>query len=79
MRKSILVSTTGVKGGKPKDSKQGRVYIETLDENVIIVDSYKGQGDTYQERTEEEIQILFNDGTQWTGTFKQLNEQLSRK
>ena len=74
MRKSILVSTTGVKGGKPKDSKQGRVYIETLDENVIIVDSYKGQGDTYQERTEEEIQILFNDGTQWTGTFKQLNE-----
>ena len=79
MRKSILVSTTGVKGGKPKASKQGRVYIETLDENVIIVDSYKGQGDTYQERTEEEIQILFNDGTQWTGTFKQLNEQLSRK
>ncbi|HMY43560.1 MAG TPA: hypothetical protein PLC61_07240 [Chitinophagales bacterium] len=79
MKRSMLVSTTGVKGGKPKASKQGRVHIETLDENVIIVDSYKGQGDTYQERNEEEIIIIFSDETQWKGTFKQLNEQLSRK
>lgn len=74
----MLVSTTGVKGGKPNTSKQGKVYIETLDENVLIIDSYQGQGNNYKERTEEEIQILFNDGTQWTGTFKQLKKQLSK-
>lgn len=76
MKRSMLVSTTGVKGGKPKASRQGRALIETFDENVIIVDSYQGQGNDYQERTEEEIIIIFPDRKRWTGTFKQLKEKL---
>ena len=78
MKNSILVTTQGISGGKRKCSRHGCVNIETMDENVIIVDAYRGQGRDYKEREEEEITIIFSDKTQWTGTFRQLNEQLTK-
>ena len=76
--KKLTIHTIGVQGKSAKAIKRAYARIETEDNNSIMVDAYQGQGETYSERKEEEIQILFSDGTQWTGTFKRLNERLSK-
>ncbi len=77
MKKSINIHKIGIKGGQTKITKTGYARLETNNGNSISVDAYQGQGATYKERTEEEVQIIFADKTQWTGTFNQLKKQLS--
>ncbi len=73
--------TQGVRGGKKTNKVTGWTKIVVCKgfnapENSIEIDGYKGLGKNYEPRETAILFIDFEDRTQWTGTFKELKEQL---
>lgn len=80
----INLKVQGVKGNinyKPYESK-GAIFVKLEDDNrketgVIIIDAFKGYGETYQRRNDNNIIIQSESGiTVFEGTFKELLNKL---
>lgn len=73
----LLVTTQGVKGGRPHTNMQGSCRIKVQKgfnepENSIWVDVFEGVGHTYNRAETAKINISFADGKEWNGTFDEL-------
>jgi hypothetical protein len=77
----MLVTVQGVRGGKTHTNKQGscRIIVKkgfNEPENYIWVDVFSGRGAEYKAAANATISISFKDGTEWNGSFEDLQKKL---
>lgn len=78
---SVSIKTQNKKGENPKFKSNlgyASIFLNGLSNNMIIVDSYEGQGETYQERKEALITIQIEGKLLFEGTFKNLKKILEK-
>jgi len=73
----LLVTTQGVRGGKHHSNLQGQCKMKVCKgycepENSITIDVFEGLGHTYSPAETAKINISFDNGKEWNGTFEQL-------
>jgi len=79
----LLVITQGVRGGKHHSNLQGQCKLKVTKgfnepESSITVDVYEGLGYNYKPSETAKVNISFSDGTEWNGTFEQLQKSLKK-
>ena len=75
--KDLQIKTQNRRGGNPQ-FKDNLGYVTTFidDDNKIVVDNYKGQGETYEQRNEPQVTIFAKGKAVFNGTFEELEKQL---
>jgi hypothetical protein len=75
--KNLEVKVQGVRGGTPQFLRVGYVNIFMCHpEDFVLVDSFEGQGDTYQRREQVLVKIVGNGEILFEGTKQELFEKL---
>ena len=74
---NILIETQGIKGGQAKSQRVGYVLACLRhSQDRIIIDDYKGQGDNYEQRELQLIEIIQNGKILFSGDKYELFEIL---
>jgi len=83
MRKKLIVVTQGIKGNKMHSNRQGMGILRLFDfingcKEEMAIDCYSGLGNSYKERDIPLINITFEDGSVWSGSFSDLKQSLKK-
>jgi hypothetical protein len=77
---NIHLETQGIKGGNTKTQKVGYVVIGLRSlTDIITVDDFEGQGESYKQRKEQKIEIVENGKLLFSGNKKELFDILKNK
>ena len=81
MKAKLSVKLSGIRGGNPvwkDDMGYVACFLNDRKRHRIVVDAFRGAGDTYQRRTENEIEISNDNGNIFTGTIEELIAKLNQ-
>jgi len=77
--KKLAVKTQNKRGNEPQYKENlGNVTIFTHSEDYIDVDMFEGFGESYKEREEVNIKIIYNGKNYFEGSFLELIEKLQK-
>jgi hypothetical protein len=79
MRTQVNLKTQNIKGNEPKYKENigyASVFIEEEDSLNIIVDAFKGAGNSYERRESGNIKIIHNGEVKFEGNINQLIQKL---
>lgn len=82
MATQLFIKTTGIRGNAPSAVKEtGEATIREWKDGQqvaeITVDCFTGAGASYKRRDAALINIQFEDGFIWSGTFEKLRKNIS--